>query len=156
MTPSLPDLPATATASEPKPDPARYFSLATSGLGRPLISGHRRQRAHFAPGCISRARDGQSSTLFKKLRGFHGAYFFSNSDHEKLVHGGVIRSRNAFGRLLQRLWQAKGIVTHGVVRLSSRVNQLSGRLDEAASNDRTIGVVGALLFWPALFALGGH
>ena len=42
-----------------------------------------------------------------------------------------------------------------LMRLSSRVNQLSGRLDEAASNDKTIGVVGAILFWPALFALGG-
>ena len=40
-------------------------------------------------------------------------------------------------------------------RLASRVQQLGGRLDEAASNDKAIGVVGALLFWPALFALGG-
>lgn len=40
-------------------------------------------------------------------------------------------------------------------RIGSRVNQLGGRLDEAAQNDRTIGVVGAILFWPALFALGG-
>ena len=40
-------------------------------------------------------------------------------------------------------------------RLSSRVSQLGGRLDEAASNDKSIGVVGAILFWPALFALGG-
>ena len=47
------------------------------------------------------------------------------------------------------VWRSK------VLRLSSRVNQLSGRLDEAASNDKAIGVVGALLFWPALFALGG-
>ena len=34
-------------------------------------------------------------------------------------------------------------------RLQSRVNQLAGRLDEAASNDKAIGVVGAILFWPA-------
>lgn len=40
-------------------------------------------------------------------------------------------------------------------RVQVRVNQLGGRLDTAASNDRTIGVVGAVLFWPALFALGG-
>ena len=40
-------------------------------------------------------------------------------------------------------------------RLQSRVNQLAGRLDEAASNDKAIGVVGAIFFWPALFALGG-
>jgi len=46
-------------------------------------------------------------------------------------------------------------VRQEMMRVSSRVNQLSGRLDEAASNDKAIGVVGALLFWPALFALGG-
>ena len=36
-----------------------------------------------------------------------------------------------------------------------RVKQLGVRLDQAASNDKAIGVVGAVLFWPALFALGG-
>lgn len=36
-----------------------------------------------------------------------------------------------------------------------RVNQLGGRLDEAASNDKAITGVGMVLFWPALFALGG-
>lgn len=40
-------------------------------------------------------------------------------------------------------------------RLASRVQQLGGRLDEAASNDKAIAGVGAILFWPALFALGG-
>lgn len=40
-------------------------------------------------------------------------------------------------------------------RVESRVNQLSGRLDEAAANDKAIAGVGAILFWPALFALGG-
>ena len=40
-------------------------------------------------------------------------------------------------------------------RLNGRVNQLTGRLDEAASNDKTILVAGGLLFFPALFALGG-
>jgi hypothetical protein len=40
-------------------------------------------------------------------------------------------------------------------RLSGRVNQLTGRLDEAASNDKAILIGGGLLFWPALFALGG-
>lgn len=40
-------------------------------------------------------------------------------------------------------------------RVQVRVNQLGGRLDTAAANDQTIGVVGAVLFWPALFALGG-
>lgn len=41
------------------------------------------------------------------------------------------------------------------VRLQSRVNQLGGRLDQAASNDKAIATAGAILFWPALFALGG-
>lgn len=40
-------------------------------------------------------------------------------------------------------------------RLNGRVSQLAGRLDEAASNDKAILVGGGLLFWPALFALGG-
>jgi hypothetical protein len=40
-------------------------------------------------------------------------------------------------------------------RVGVRANQLGGRLDEAARNDKTIAGVGAVLFWPALFALGG-
>jgi hypothetical protein len=40
-------------------------------------------------------------------------------------------------------------------RLTTRVQQLGGRLDEAASNDKAIAGVGMILFWPALFALGG-
>jgi predicted small secreted protein len=40
-------------------------------------------------------------------------------------------------------------------RLNGRVNQLTGRLDEAANNDKAILIGGGLLFWPALFALGG-
>jgi outer membrane murein-binding lipoprotein Lpp len=40
-------------------------------------------------------------------------------------------------------------------RLTARVAQLGGRLDEAASNDKVIMGAGAILFWPALFALGG-
>lgn len=42
-----------------------------------------------------------------------------------------------------------------LARLNGRVGQLTGRLDEAASNDKAILVGGGLLFWPALFALGG-
>lgn len=42
-----------------------------------------------------------------------------------------------------------------VARIQGRANQLSGRLDEAASNDKAIMGVGMILFWPALFALGG-
>lgn len=40
-------------------------------------------------------------------------------------------------------------------RIQGRVNQLAGRLDEAASNDKVLMGVGMVLFWPALFALGG-
>ena len=40
-------------------------------------------------------------------------------------------------------------------RLTTRIAQLGGRLDEAASNDKAIMTVGMILFWPALFALGG-
>jgi hypothetical protein len=40
-------------------------------------------------------------------------------------------------------------------RIQVRVNQLGGRLDEAAENDKAITGVGVILFWPALFALGG-
>ncbi len=40
-------------------------------------------------------------------------------------------------------------------RVQTRVTQLGGRLDEAASNDKAITGVGMILFWPALFALGG-
>lgn len=40
-------------------------------------------------------------------------------------------------------------------RIQARVVQLGGRLDTAASNDKAIAGVGLILFWPALFALGG-
>lgn len=40
-------------------------------------------------------------------------------------------------------------------RLQARYVELGGRLDQAASNDKTIMGVGLILFWPALFALGG-
>ena len=42
------------------------------------------------------------------------------------------------------------------VRIQSRVGQLGGRIDEAAANDKAIAGVGIILFWPALFALGGN
>jgi len=42
-----------------------------------------------------------------------------------------------------------------VQRISARVNQLGGRLDEASNNDKVITTVGVILFWPILFALGG-
>ena len=40
-------------------------------------------------------------------------------------------------------------------RIESRVSQLGGRLDQAAAHDKEIAGVGMVLFWPALFALGG-
>ncbi len=40
-------------------------------------------------------------------------------------------------------------------RINGRVGQLTGRLDEAASNDKALVGVGMILFWPALFAVGG-
>lgn len=40
-------------------------------------------------------------------------------------------------------------------RVQGRANQLAGRLDQAASNDKAIMAGGIILFWPALFALGG-
>jgi hypothetical protein len=46
-------------------------------------------------------------------------------------------------------------ISSELVRVSSRVADLGGRLDEAASNDAAITGVGVILFWPALFALGG-
>lgn len=41
------------------------------------------------------------------------------------------------------------------IRISTRVSELGGRLDTAADHDKAIAGVGAILFWPALFALGG-
>jgi len=40
-------------------------------------------------------------------------------------------------------------------RIQVRVSQTGGRLDEAASNDQAITGAGIVLFWPALFFLGG-
>jgi len=40
-------------------------------------------------------------------------------------------------------------------RIQSRVAQVGGRLDQAASNDKMITGAGIVVFWPALFFLGG-
>lgn len=40
-------------------------------------------------------------------------------------------------------------------RIQGRYVELGGRLDQAASNDAAIMGVGLIIFWPALFALGG-
>ncbi len=42
-----------------------------------------------------------------------------------------------------------------LARLGTRVTVLGGRLDQAASNDAALTTVGVILFWPALFFLGG-
>jgi len=41
------------------------------------------------------------------------------------------------------------------MRISSRMPELGGRLDETANNDKVIMGAGMILFWPSLFALGG-
>jgi hypothetical protein len=40
-------------------------------------------------------------------------------------------------------------------RLQTRYSELGGRLDQAASNDKALTGAGLILFWPALFLLGG-
>ena len=46
-------------------------------------------------------------------------------------------------------------LTAEATRVTARANQLAGRLDEAAANDKALVGVSMLLFWPAAFALGG-
>ena len=46
-------------------------------------------------------------------------------------------------------------ITGEAQRIHAWSNQLAGRLDEAASNDKAIVGVDAIPFWPALFPLGG-
>lgn len=46
-------------------------------------------------------------------------------------------------------------LTAEAARIQSRVTALGGRLDEAAQNDQALTGVGLILFWPALFFLGG-
>ncbi len=48
-----------------------------------------------------------------------------------------------------------GQLTAESLRIQTRVVELGGRLDQAASNDKALVGVGMILFWPALFALGG-
>ena len=40
-------------------------------------------------------------------------------------------------------------------RISGRVNELSGNLDASRSKDNMTTTAGILLFWPALFFIGG-
>jgi hypothetical protein len=46
-------------------------------------------------------------------------------------------------------------LTAEVHRINTRLTQLGGRLDQAASNDAALMAVTLFLFWPAAFALGG-
>lgn len=46
-------------------------------------------------------------------------------------------------------------VSAELARVTSRVNELGVRLDKAADADAAITGIGLIIFWPALFALGG-
>ena len=46
-------------------------------------------------------------------------------------------------------------ITAESARLQVRLSQLEGRLDTASANDKALTGVAILLFWPAVFALGG-
>jgi hypothetical protein len=46
-------------------------------------------------------------------------------------------------------------IREDLVRINTRVAQVTGRLDQAASNDKALMSAGLLIFWPALFVLGG-
>ena len=42
-----------------------------------------------------------------------------------------------------------------MIRVNGRANSLAGQLDDDAETDSTVTGVGIVLFWPALFFLGG-
>jgi hypothetical protein len=46
-------------------------------------------------------------------------------------------------------------ISEEAIRLQGQITKLGGRLDEASKNDKMITGVGIIVFWPALFALGG-
>lgn len=76
-----------------------------------------------------------------------------------LVVAGCAKSSNEISTTyvspLQYQHMSCGEINSELVRVSSRVAELGGTLDEAASNDAAITGLGVVLFWPALFALGG-
>lgn len=41
-------------------------------------------------------------------------------------------------------------------RVQSRINELRSRIDTRSQNDTALTAVGLVLFWPALFFLGGN
>ena len=42
-----------------------------------------------------------------------------------------------------------------MIRVSSKVKELTGKIDTSNENDKMITGAGIILFWPALFFLGG-
>ncbi|WP_194164393.1 hypothetical protein [Lacisediminimonas profundi] len=42
-----------------------------------------------------------------------------------------------------------------MIRVSNRVNEMTGKLDKNRENDNMVATAGAILFFPALFFLGG-
>ena len=42
-----------------------------------------------------------------------------------------------------------------MIRVNAQVNKLGGKLDDDAETDESVTTVGVILFWPALFFLGG-
>ncbi len=46
-------------------------------------------------------------------------------------------------------------ITAETQRIQARAGEIAGSLDQAASSDKALVGVGMVLFWPALFALGG-
>lgn len=47
-------------------------------------------------------------------------------------------------------------ISEEMVSIQNQVTQLGGHLDTAASHDKMITGAGIILFWPALFFLGGN
>jgi hypothetical protein len=47
-------------------------------------------------------------------------------------------------------------ITMEMQNIQSKVTQLGGKLDTAADHDKMITGAGVLIFWPALFFLGGN
>jgi hypothetical protein len=47
-------------------------------------------------------------------------------------------------------------ISEEMISVQNQVTQLGGHLDTAASHDKMITGAGILLFWPALFFLGGN
>lgn len=42
-----------------------------------------------------------------------------------------------------------------IIRVNTQVNQMAGKLDDNRETDKAVTAAGIILFWPALFFLGG-